>query len=86
MHNRSTILTLEDIYYSELLKRNWIPTQVDTVCEGYTGWKENKCHRRRRGRFKGQKKLYTVWGLNLIVSSEKGVSCSVLFTLHCLYR
>ena len=29
---------------------------------------------------------YTIWGQNLIVFSEKGVSCSVLITSYCLYR
>ena len=33
---------------------------------------------------KGPKKVYTIWGLNLIVSSEKGVSCSVSFTSYCV--
>ena len=43
-----------------------------------TGWKGNKCHplNNRRGRLKGTKNVYTIWCLNLIVSSEKGVSCS----------
>ena len=27
-----------------------------------------------------------IWGLTLIVFSEKGISCSVLFTSYCLYR
>ena len=31
---------------------------------------------------KGPKKLYTIWDLNLIVFSDKGVSCSVLFTSY----
>ena len=30
----------------------------------------------RRGRLKGPKNSYAIWGLNLIVFSEKGVSCS----------
>ena len=48
----------------------------------------NKCHpfNSRRGRLKEPKNVYTIWDLNLIVSSERGVSCSVLFTSHCLYR
>ena len=52
----------------------------------YTEWKVNKCHpfNSRRGRLKGPKYVYTIWGLNLIVSSEKGVPCSVLFTSYCL--
>ena len=29
--------------------------------------------------------IYIIWCLNLIVFSEKGVSCSVLFTSYCLY-
>ena len=37
----------------------------------------------RRGRLKGPKNMYTIWGLNLILFSENGVSCSVLFT-YCL--
>ena len=47
-----------------------------------TEWKGNKCQasNSRRGRLKGPRNVYTIWGLNLIVSSEKGVSCSVLFT------
>ena len=51
-----------------------------------TGWKGNKFHHfnSRRGRFKAP--IYTIWGLNLIVSSEKGVSCSVMFASYCLYR
>ena len=54
----------------------------------YTEWKGNKCRpfNSRRGRLKGSKNLYTIWGLTLVVSSEKGVSCSVLFTSYCLYR
>ena len=54
----------------------------------YTEWKGNKCHpfNSRRGRLKGPKNVYTIWGLNLIVFSEKGVSCSVLFTSYCLYH
>ena len=55
----------------------------------YTGCKGNKCHpfNSRRGRFKGPIYIYIyiyfIWGLNLIVLSEKGVSCSVLFTSYC---
>ena len=43
----------------------------------YTGWKGNKCHpfNSRRGWLKGPKYLCTIWDLNLIVSSQKGVSC-----------
>ena len=54
----------------------------------YTEWKGNKSHpfNSRRGRLKGSKNLYTIWGLSLIVFSEKGVSCSVLFTSYCLYH
>ena len=39
----------------------------------YTGWKGNNCHpfKSRRGRLKGPKNLYTIWGPNLIVSSKK---------------
>ena len=54
----------------------------------YTEWKGNKCHpfNSRRGRLKGPKKIYIyiMWGLNLIVFSIKGVSCSVLSTSYCL--
>ena len=62
--------------------RNWI------YLKRYTGWKGSKCLplNSRRGRLKGPKNLYTIWGLNLIVFSEKGVSSSVLFTSYCLYR
>ena len=37
----------------------------------YTGWKENKCHpfNSRRGRLKDN--IHTIWGVNLIVFSEK---------------
>ena len=55
----------------------------------YTEWKGNKCHpfNCRRGRLKLPKKYISVWGLNLIVFSEKKVvSCSVLFTSYNLYR
>ena len=54
----------------------------------YTEWKGNKCHsfNSRRGLLKRPKNLYTIWGLNLIVPSEKGVPCSVLFTSYSLYR
>ena len=50
----------------------------------YTEWKGNKCHPFKSGRLrlKGPKHLDTIWGLNLIVSSEKGISCSVLFCLQ----
>ena len=36
------------------------------------------CHpfNSRRARLKGPKNVYTIWGLNLIVISGKGVSCS----------
>ena len=30
--------------------------------------------------------IYRIWGLNAIVFSEKGVSCSVFSTSYCLYR
>ena len=42
----------------------------------YTVWKGNKCHpfNIRRGRLKETKNLYIIWGLNLIVFSEKGVN------------
>ena len=52
-----------------------------------TGWKGNKDHpfNSRRGRLKGPKNVLTIWGLNFIVLSEKGVSCSVLFKSYCLY-
>ena len=30
--------------------------------------------------------IYTIWGLNVIVFSEKGVSFSLLFALYYLYR
>ena len=54
----------------------------------YTEWKEYNCHpfNSRRGWLNRPKNVYTIWGLNLIVSSEKGVTCSVLFTAYCLYR
>ena len=54
----------------------------------YTAWKGNKCHpfNSRRGRLKGPKMYIQYGGLNFIVSSEKYVSCSVLFTSYCLYR
>ena len=54
----------------------------------YTEWKGNKCQtfNSRRGRLKGPKNVYTIWSLNFIVSSEKDVSCSVLFTSYCLHR
>ena len=44
-----------------------------------TGWKGNKSHPfySSRGRLKGPKNVYTIWRLNLIVSSETGVYCSV---------
>ena len=64
------------------------PLECEVATLIYTGWKGNKCHpfNSRRGRLKGPKNLYKIWGLNLRVSSEKGVSCSVLFTSYCLYR
>ena len=39
----------------------------------------NKCHpfNSRRGRLKGPKNIYTIWGLNFIILSEKRVFCSV---------
>ena len=54
----------------------------------YIECKRNKYHpfNSRRGRLEGPKNVYTISGLNLIVFSEKGVSCSVLFTPYCLYR
>ena len=47
----------------------------------YTEWKGNKCHpfNSRAGRLKGPKNVYTLWDLNLIVFSEKGVFYSLLF-------
>ena len=52
--------------------------------QGYTEWKGNKCHpfNSRRGRLKGPKNVYTIWGLNLIVSSGK----KVLVVLFCSRR
>ena len=49
----------------------------------YTEWKGSKCHlfNSRRGRFKGPKNMYTIWGLNLIVSSE-----NVFLLLFCSRR
>ena len=47
----------------------------------YTEWKGNKCHpfKSRRGRFKGHYiYIYTIWDLNLIVFSVKGVSSCIL--------
>ena len=48
-----------------------------------TEWKGNKSHpfNSRRGRLKGPKNSYTIWGLNLIVSSEK-----VFLVLFCSRR
>ena len=53
---------------------------------GYTVCKGNKCHpfNSRRGRLKGP--IYTIWGLNFIIFSEKGVSFSLSFTLYSVYR
>ena len=54
-----------------------------------TGWKGNKCHpfNSRRERLKAPKIIYTIWGSKLDSFLRKnGVSCSVLFTLYCLYR
>ena len=46
----------------------------------YTEWNGNKCHpfNSRRGRLKGPKNVYTIWGLNLRVFSEK-----VFLVLFC---
>ena len=56
--------------------------QLKKCC--YTGWKGNKCHpfNSRRGQLKEPKNMYTIWGLNLIVSSEEGVSFSLLSTSY----
>ena len=61
-------------------------TSIYSYIKIYTGWKGNKCRpfNSRRGRLKGPKNVYTIWGLNLIVLSEKGVSYSALFTSYCL--
>ena len=80
--------------YSSVYGRRRSPTlstvhgrrYVKYQCQ-YTEWKRNKCDlfKSRRGRLKEPKNIRTIWGLNLIVFSEKGVSCSVLFTSYCLY-
>ena len=52
------------------------------ICECMNvGWKGNKCHpfNSHRGQWRGPKNVYTIWSLNLIVFSEKGV-------LFCLPR
>ena len=48
-----------------------------------TGWKGNKYHpfNSRRERLKGPKNVYTIWGLYLVVSSEK-----VFLVLFCSRR
>ena len=79
-----------------MVSTNNFPTSYPTETKFllYTDWKGNKCHpfNSRRGRLKGSIYIYiyiythTICGLNLIVFSEKGVSCSVLFTSYCLYR
>ena len=54
----------------------------------YTEWKGNKCHpfNSRGDGWKDQKNIYKIWGLNLIVFSKKGVSCSVHIILLTIVR
>ena len=60
----------------KFVKLDIIKRGVLKFATGTTGWKGNKCHafNIRLGRLKGPKNLYTIWGLNLILSSRKGVT------------
>ena len=73
--------------YSESDVITWAGAAI--IMDIYTGWKEYKCHPFKcTGMVENtniHKLIHTILSLNLIVFSEKGVSCSVLFTSYCLY-
>ena len=58
-----------------------------TYSKKYTGWKGNNCHpfSSRRGRLKGPKNLYAIWGLNLIVFSRKMVFLALCCSRRTAY-